>query len=286
MKTWFVRENRQQSRSLSARKPGPHWESETFALACRPFALAGRRAFTLIELLVVIVIIAILAAMLLPALAKAKEKALRIQCANNLKQFTIAMHIYASDNKDNLPQPPKAAAQLFWAWDLPWEIGPLMEASGTKYKTMYCPGTASRFSDRDNWNLYYSFATNAYHVLGYAMTLKGTASLTESNQNVKITPEPIKYLTTYLPAPPSSERVLTSDATISAPGQNNTAQRGSYNYTSIVGGYPKAHLAAHLAGRTPVGGNVAMLDGHVEWRRFVKMLPRTDSSGGSPVFWW
>ena len=236
-------------------------------------------AFTKTELLVVIAALAFLLTLRLSALTSTKDQTLRGQCAEHLRQMALTTAIIANDNGDKLP-PGSGASN--WPWDMAWSVGNTF----TNYmpvQTLYCP--ASGFTSVDNSNLWV-YAPSSFHVIGYAQTFSMTGRLIATNFNTTLTPQ--RTTTTappiqILPAPLASQRVLFADSTISA--SIILPPTPADNFGNISGGYSKPQRTSHMDGALPAGGNLAMLDGHVEWRPFSLMVPRSPAGAG-PNWWW
>jgi prepilin-type N-terminal cleavage/methylation domain-containing protein len=96
--------------------------------------MTEKKGFTLIELLVVIAIIAILAAMLLPALSRAREQARRAVCINNLKQLGLAVHMYANDFNNNVPLGSLSTTSVEGKWI------PFSDACRNGYASLFTKG--------------------------------------------------------------------------------------------------------------------------------------------------
>jgi len=261
--------------------------------------LAG---FTLIELLVVIAIIAILAALLLPALGMAKEKALRLTCINNEKQLYISLHMYCDDNSDNLPVLTGAGPS--WCWDVPSAVTDTMLNNGCTKKTFYCPSTAPRFTDNENWadkESLWNYGTNAatpFNITGYTFAFSGTAcKLATVNQNTKLGME--LHQSNIYPFPTIEDdvasRELITDVVLST--GNTLPATGADVFDNVPGGFTRngaiyPHLSAHLRNGLPYGGSFTYKDGHVQWNKFdaSNNNPNKNISkvrtGAAPYFWW
>ena len=224
--------------------------------------MESRRAFTLIELLVVIAIIAILAALLLPALSKAKRRAKDAQCLNYLKQLGLVMKMYVNDNSDTFPGIASRAYGyhpedwIYWRTDTntypPFEKSPILTVLPTGRPSLRCPLDISdddrldstQFSDGYGPYLF-SYSFNGYGLdndgvnAGMATvidTSSGTAVASLFKEN-RVKNPANKMMLVEEPGQRSENGALINDGRWLGPSDPLTTRHGGKAYTTFADGH-------------------------------------------------
>lgn len=221
------------------------------------------KAFTLVELLVVVAIISILVSLLFPALVGAKEKARRAACKSNLRQFGLAVHLYANDNSAFVPSGLSQNA------DPTDEHAPvistttrnnLLSYAGT-YRMLDCPGLGKPFNTEQGW--YYS---DYGYVIGYNYLGGHTNTpwpLDGDGYSSWVSPQTIND---------NPSLVLLADLNDWSPGYGKAfaphTGHGAVLRDSDDGTNPDGLSSKDFGA---MGGNVELLDGSVNWKNIDRM---------------
>jgi prepilin-type N-terminal cleavage/methylation domain-containing protein len=239
-------------------------------------------AFTLIELLVVIAIIAILAAMLLPALALAKEKAQRARDMSQMKQLGLGAIMYAGDNQDYVPPGNKnlggggaVYVQLAIDVNIVNAVNSYLKLDQNAAKSCWsCPNRPA--------GLPYLDSGNNQYILGYEYMGGMTNWSTITTPGVKAY-SPVKLGTSR------AHWVLAADLNAKIVGQNWTGRMPNATKPTDTYYIEYGNVPPHMAKNgLPAGGNEVFADGSARWCKFETMCRFNNFPGllGSTDLWW